>query len=205
MGSAGKPASEVWLLAASTGGLRAVSAFLASIRPLPDIGFLYAQHIETEQAGQLVKMIERRCRWPVKMLSDGDYVAEGEVAVVSPGEEFAIRHDGTLEFAGRSWTGPYSPCIDAVAAQLVNYYRDGASMIVFTGMGDNGVEGSQLIEASGGSVWVQSPATCIVSALPEAVLTRGAHHLLGDIATFADNFNQRRQVEEGRSLRAQGA
>jgi chemotaxis response regulator CheB len=61
-------------------------------------------------------------------------------------------------------------------------------MIVFSGMGDDGVVGSRLICEKGGSVMVQSPADCTVPALSEVVLKEGAFNHCGNVDQLRKAF-----------------
>jgi chemosensory pili system protein ChpB (putative protein-glutamate methylesterase) len=189
--AANTPASAVWLLAASTGGLRAVSQFLAKVRPTPGTGFVYAQHIEVTQVNQLVNMVERRSQWRAEVANAGSYVAEGFVTVVSPGEKISIGRDRFFRNARQPWSGLYRPNIDDICSELAACYQHHSGMIVFTGMGEDGVAGSKAIKAGGGSVWIQDPATCIAPALPEAVITDGEYDCSADIDALSRKFNRR--------------
>ncbi len=185
------PASEVWILAASTGGLKAVSQFLSNVRPAESIGFVYAQHIEAEQTEQLVKMIERRSPWRAELAGTNGFVAAGHVAVISPEKKTRIGRDRLFLAPEEPWRGNYRPNIDNICADVAASYQHCSGMIVFTGMGDDGVAGSFAIKASGGSVWVQAPATCVASALPELVVSRGAYDFIADIDELSCRFNLR--------------
>ncbi len=195
------PATQVWLLAASTGGLHAVGRFLAQVPPALGIGFVYAQHIQVEQAFQLVKMVKRNSQWRASMACAGGFAPEGYVTVVSPGERVSIDSNRLLNITGEKWSGQYRPNIDQVAADLAACYRQQSGMIVFTGMGDDGVAGSRAIKAAGGSVWVQSLSSCAATAMPEAILSRGENDVSADVDTLAAMFNTRLSAaSQGRFL-----
>jgi len=180
-------ARHVWLLAASAGGLQAVRAFLEGLDAFYGVAFIYAQHIEAEQANQLVKMIARNTPWDAQMALDGNRLTTGTVSVVCPAQR-VVFSSGLVSNARFSWTGSYAPNIDDVAAELANEYGPACGMIVFSGMGDDGVVGSRLIREKGGTVLVQSPADCTVSALPEAVIKGGAFDASGDIDQLRAGF-----------------
>ena len=48
-------------------------------------------------------------------------------------------------------------------------YTQSVNAIIFSGMCDDGVIGSQQVIAEGGEVWIQSPDTCVVGSMPENV------------------------------------
>lgn len=185
-----KRARHVWLLAASAGGLHAVRGFLEGLDALYDVGFVYAQHIEAEQANQLVKMVARNTPWHAQMALDGCLLTTGNVTVVCPAQRVVLSN-GLVSNSGSRWSGPYAPNIDDVAAELANEYGPACGMIVFSGMGDDGVAGSRMIRAKGGSVLVQSPTDCTVPALSEAVIKDGAFDTSGNIKQLREAFIKR--------------
>jgi len=180
-------AQTVWLLAASAGGLKAVRAFLEGLDSFHGVAFVYAQHIEAEQAEQLVKMITRNTQWHAQMALAGNLLTIGSVTVVPPEQRISLAK-GLVTTLPSPWPGPYAPNIDAVAAELASEYGSTCGMIVFSGMGDDGVAGSRLIREKGGSVLVQSPADCTVPALSEAVLERGAFNQSGNVDQLRKAF-----------------
>jgi len=197
-------AQSVWLLAASAGGLHAVRAFLEGLDSFYGVAFVYAQHIESEQASQLVKMITRNTPWRAQMALDGNLLTTGSVTVVPPAKRISLS-DGRVMTGTSPWPGPYAPSINGVAEELANEYGAVCGMIVFSGMGDDGVAGSRLIREKGGSVLVQSPADCTVPALSEAVIKHGAFDQSGHIDQLRDAFIQLLSPSSGHSgVMAQG-
>ncbi|MBQ0719658.1 MAG: chemotaxis protein CheB [Gammaproteobacteria bacterium] len=180
-------AQNVWLLAASAGGLQAVRSFLEGLHSFHGVAFVYAQHIEAEQAEQLVKMITRNTPWRAQMALGGNLLTTGSVTVVPPAQRISLGN-GLITTLSEPWPGPYAPNIDAVAAELASEYGSACGMIVFSGMGDDGVAGSRSIREKGGSVLVQSPADCTVPALSEAVLERGAFNQSGNVDELREAF-----------------
>ncbi|OUS14037.1 hypothetical protein A9Q89_00760 [Gammaproteobacteria bacterium 53_120_T64] len=180
-------ASKVWLLAASAGGLHAVRRFLADLNTSYGVAFVYAQHIDAEQAEQLVKMIVRNTSWRAGMARDGKPLANGSVTVVPPQQRISLSR-GLVSTHNSGWPGPYAPSIDNVAGELAREYGSACGMIVFSGLGDDGVAGSHLIRDNGGSVLVQSPADCTVPALSEAVLKYGSFCHSGSVEQLRERF-----------------
>lgn len=180
-------AQKAWLLAASAGGLQAVREFLEGLDSFYGVAFVYAQHIEAEQAEQLVKMITRNTPWHAQMALAGNLLTVGSVTVVPPEQRISLA-SSLVTTHSLPWPGPYAPNIDAVAAELASEYGSASGMIVFSGMGDDGVAGSHLIREKGGSVLVQSPADCTVPALSEAVLERGVFNHSGNVEQLREAF-----------------
>ncbi|MBQ0799009.1 MAG: chemotaxis protein CheB [Porticoccaceae bacterium] len=185
-------ARRLWVLAASTGGLKAVEEFLSLIDPAPGrgVGLLYAQHIEGAHVDQLEKMVTRSSNWGAQMADTGRFVLEGSVSIVRPDHKIRITPERKFQTLKAPWGGSYRPSIDYVAEMVARKYGAAAGLIVFTGMGDDGVLGSQHIRENGGQVWAQQPKTCMVSAMPDAVINAGTVDFTGSISELAAHFQQ---------------
>jgi chemosensory pili system protein ChpB (putative protein-glutamate methylesterase) len=119
------------------------------------------------------------------------FLFEGALAIVDPECRVRLDRERRLWVQPLPWGGRYRPSIDLVAESLALTYRDRAGMILFSGLGDDGVLGSQHLREQGGEVWVQEPRSCVAGAMPEAVLARGAVDYVGDVPALARRFNHR--------------
>ena len=195
IGCSGRRAARaecVWLLAASAGGPEAIERFLGDTIPPPGLALLYVQHLSSPYFPNLVRRLTARTRhWQVQVAAAGSHLLAGTLSVVSPDRRLRIARDGRLRILSAPWPGPYHPSADQVAESLALAYREAAGMIVFSGLGDDGALGSEHIREHGGEIWVQHPAGCVASAMPEAVLARGEVDYIGDVAALARRFNYR--------------
>ncbi len=184
-------ARYVWLLAASTGGVKAVMEFLQGLSSPPaKTGFVYAQHIDAGQEKQIVSAIKQRTVLEAEMAKTGDYVLPGKVTVISPKRRTQIMKGGHFQVAEQTWHGLYKPSIDHLAADVSRCYGPRGNMIVFTGMGDDGAKGSRFIAKAGGQIWVQEPKTCLVSSMPDRVIESGPIHYCGSPGKIASKLEQ---------------
>jgi chemosensory pili system protein ChpB (putative protein-glutamate methylesterase) len=185
-------ADHVWLLAASAGGPEAVERFLGDTIPPPGLALLYVQHLSAPYFPNLVRRLTARTRrWQVQVAAAGSRLLAGTLSVVSPDRRLRIARDGRMRLLSAPWPGPYPPSADPEAESLALAYREAAGMIVFSGLGDEGALGSEHIREHGGEIWIQHPAGCVASAMPEAVLARGEVDYIGDVAALARRFNYR--------------
>lgn len=189
-GAIARDNTQVWVLAASTGGVEAVARFLSLVECRDDVALVYVQHIFQEQHRHLLDVLRRRCRWPVCGVDYGSTLRRGWVTVPSAEERLDIDQDGLMGIShGDGWQHPYRPNIDEVTAQLLGFFGPGVNMIVFTGMGEDGCRGAELVAQRGGRVWVQSPLSCQASAMPEAVIRAVSAAFAGSIEELAEKFN----------------
>lgn len=174
------PASELWLLAASTGGPAAVKRFLAQLPADLGIAFLYVQHIDAQQTVTLNRMMTNAGHYPAQAATQGHVLAANSLTLITARDAVEILDNGTLMVKnGQPWKGCYAPSIDQVAANAARIYRARCNLIVFTGMGDDGAASCRLIKQVGGRVWVQSPDDCASDSMPVSALATGCVSLMG--------------------------
>jgi two-component system chemotaxis response regulator CheB len=88
------------------------------------------------------------------------------------------------------------PAVDVLFRSMAETYGCGTLAVVLTGMGQDGMKGSEPIVAAGGQVVVQDEATSVVWGMPGSVAHAGfAHQILplDDIAEHIQRVAQRSQ------------
>jgi chemosensory pili system protein ChpB (putative protein-glutamate methylesterase) len=183
-------AKRIWLLGASTGGLQAVRQFLSSVPVTSDLAFVYAQHIPGQQIATVLRMIEAQTGWTAREPSTGHFISPGTVTVISPKFETRVSREGWILRFASSWQGQYAPSIDQLANRLAQLYRQHSGVIIFTGMGDDGVRGCCAIKEYAGQVWVQDPQECTAAAMPQAVIQRCDIDFIGSVDQLARRLNE---------------
>lgn len=189
------PASELWLLAASTGGPAAVKRFLAELPANLGMAFLYIQHIDAQQAVTLNRMMSNAGHYPAMVATQGLVLAANSLTLITARDPVELLDNGTLMLNyGQQWKGSYAPSIDQVAANAARIYRERCNLIIFTGMGDDGAASCRLIKQVGGKVWAQSPSDCTSDSMPVSALATGCVSLTGTPEYLARALVQTRQT-----------
>jgi len=187
-----RPARQLWILAASTGGPAAVKRFLTCLPDKLGLAFIYAQHIDQRQMASLGRMMASASKYPVQLAHTGMVLAADRLVLVSAAEQVSILENRTLaQVAGRGWKGSYAPSIDQLVANAARIYRQDCGLIIFTGMGDDGAYACRLVKQLGGTAWVQAPADCTIDSMPSAALATGCIALSGTPETLAQALSQR--------------
>lgn len=153
----GPEPEHVWLLAASTGGPAAVNTFLERLPAGLPIAMIYAQHIEARFDRVLQDMGSGKGDYPIRLAGGEQRLVAGEVLVVPADHQLRFLPFGRAVKTRHLWRGQFQPAIDQVSAELADVYRTKLSMIVFTGMCNDGEIGTRITKACGGSVWAQTP------------------------------------------------
>ncbi len=181
-------AKIIWVLAASTGGPAAVKKFLSALPANINVGFIYVQHIDKGFDGTLVKAMNGSSVYPAKLIVHGDVVKNNEISIVPPDKATEIIANGTFIVKNQPWSAPYSPSVDSIVADTAYHFGENSGVIVFSGMGNDGVIGGKIMQRNGGKLWVQSLNSCTSTSMPEAVIDGGGVDLVGTPEELAEEF-----------------
>ena len=77
-----------------------------------------------------------------------------------------VIHDGPPENSCR-------PAADVLFRAAADVYGAGVLAVVLTGMGRDGLRGSESVRAAGGSILAQSEASSVVASMPAAIAAAG--------------------------------
>lgn len=189
-GDAQERATRVWVLGASVGGPQAVKEFLRAIpRELP-VAFVLGQHIGARFVGPLAEQLDKATALNVVAATAGLVLRSGQVLIAPVDQRIAIGIHGEFEFTGQGLTGSYRPSIDALIQEAACRYGDHAGAILFSGMGDDGLQGCRALVERGGIVWAQSADTCFVSSMPDHARAAGIVEFSGSPGGLARRLCQ---------------
>ncbi|MDQ1725601.1 MAG: two-component system, chemotaxis family, protein-glutamate methylesterase/glutaminase [Frankiaceae bacterium] len=170
-------------IGASTGGPDALSKVLNALPADFPVPIFIVQHMPPLFTRLFAGRLDSSSQLSVKEARDGDVPAAGNV-YIAPGDfHLSLRRDA----AGRprmvvSQEGPENwvrPAVDVLFRSMAEVYGERTLAVVLTGMGQDGMKGSEPIIACGGQIVVQDEATSIVWGMPGSVAQAGlAQHIL---------------------------
>lgn len=179
---------RVWVLAASIGGPEAVRAFMSRLpRGYPAL-FLLAQHLGDEFVPMMVQQLEQVCAMPVRVPGHGDRASHGEVLVVPAGQRLRVDAQGVVTLEALAGDGGFPHGLDTLLRDAADRFGADAGTIIFSGMGDDAVEGSRYLAGKGGTVLGQRPDTCVISTMVDAVQATGVMQSLGSPDELAEQL-----------------
>jgi chemosensory pili system protein ChpB (putative protein-glutamate methylesterase) len=204
------PPQAVWVLAASTGGPEAINEFLAALPAGLPVAFIYAQHINVGFERTLIGALERHKHYPPNLCRGEQYLRSGSLLVVPADQQLRFLPFHRVLETRSEWEGQYRPVIDQVVGDVARLYPQRCGVIVFSGMCDDGALGCRVVQASGGEVWVQTPATCVSPDMPNAALATGSVSRQGTPRELAQALGSRyshshsaRHADQGRGANPQ--
>jgi two-component system, chemotaxis family, protein-glutamate methylesterase/glutaminase len=161
-------------LAASAGGLAALTEVLSSLPPDFAAPVLVLQHMDPNHRSWLAEILSRRAALPVVQVQGGERLEAGRVYVAPPDFHLLVDRDGFLSLSHMERVHFVRPSADLLFASLAESWGEGAIAVVLTGTGRDGSEGVRAIKQHGGKVIAQDEASAQFSGMPEAACRTGA-------------------------------
>ncbi|MEO8194117.1 MAG: CheB methylesterase domain-containing protein, partial [Gemmatimonadales bacterium] len=167
------PARSAIVIAASTGGPKALADVVSHLAANLSAAVLIVQHMPADFLHSLAKRLSQVGPLPVKVATSGDSVMAGCV-YLAPGD----RHMSVVMKNGiptiRTDAGPaicgVRPSADPLFCSAARAFGENVVGVVLTGMGRDGSEGLRAIRAVGGGAIVQDRASSIIYGMPRAAL-----------------------------------
>lgn len=171
----------------STGGPQALTRLMSALPAGLNAPIAIVLHIPAGYTEALARRLDKASQLDVVEAEDGMVLRPGLAMLARGGMHLRVeRAGGTLVARlGMLPLRAFTPSVDELflsAAEVVGARTLG---IVLTGMGDDGLVGSQAISAAGGSLMTESSASCVVYGMPRCVDEAGlgaASYPLDDMA-----------------------
>jgi two-component system chemotaxis response regulator CheB len=161
-------------LAASAGGLTALSQVLSGIPGDFRAAIVVVQHLDPRHRSLMADILSRRTALHVRQAAEGDRMSPGTVFIAPPDRHLLVNPDSTLSLSQSELVHFVRPSADLLFESVAASYRDRAIAVVLTGSGSDGSMGVRGIKKMGGTVIVQDGKTAEFSGMPEAATHTGA-------------------------------
>lgn len=161
-------------MAASAGGLTALSRILSAIPAEFPAAILVLQHLDPRHRSLMADILCRRTPLPVKQAQEGDRLCPGTVYIAPPAVHLLVNTDGTLSLSHTELVHFVRPSADLLFESVAASYRDRAIAVVLTGTGSDGNMGVKAIKKMGGTVIAQDQKSSEFFGMPGAAIHTGA-------------------------------
>lgn len=175
-GNAVRLPPKVVVIGVSTGGPTALGAIFPEFPPDFPLPILVVQHMPPLFTRLLAERLQATCRLAVQEASSGEPVTGGKV-LIAPGDfhmKVNAHRGGARIFLDQS--PPLNSCrpaVDALFTSASEVYGGAAIAVILTGMGQDGLRGTQILKAKGARVLAQDEPSSVVWGMPGAVVTAG--------------------------------
>jgi two-component system chemotaxis response regulator CheB len=167
-------AFDVVAVAASAGGLQALSGVLSLLPADFPAALVVVQHLDPRHRSLMADILSRRTALKVKQAEEGDELSPGTVHIAPPNKHLLVNPDGTLTLAQSELVHFVRPSADLLFESVAASFKDRAIAVVLTGTGSDGTMGVQAIKKMGGTVIAQDEATAEFFGMPGAAIHTGS-------------------------------
>ena len=170
------------VIGSSTGGPQALRDLISIIGPRVNIPIFITQHMPKTFTVVLAEHLSRTARKKVVEGCDGMPVKPGGI-YLAPGDfHMTVRKAGMGTVIGLNQKPPENYCrpsVNPLFRSAAKVYANKALAIMLTGMGQDGLEGTQSLHDAGNRVIAQDEASSVVWGMPGAIANAGlAHEIL---------------------------
>ena len=176
---------EIVALAASAGGLKALTDVLAALpRDFP-AALVVVQHLDPRHRSLMAEILGRRTSLLVKEAREGDTLERGLALIAPPNRHLLVNPDRTVSLSQSELVHFVRPSADLLFESAAASYKERAIAVVLTGSGRDGAMGVKAIKKMGGTVIVQDEKTSEFFGMPNAAQQTGLADFILPLAEIA--------------------
>ncbi len=193
---------EVVVIGVSTGGPNALAEVFGALPADLPVPILIVQHMPPMFTRLLAERLTASSKVPIEEATTGAVVRPGR-ALIAPGNfHMLVARDGLQVRAVLNQEPPENSCrpaVDPLFRSAVKVYRGGVLAVVLTGMGQDGLRGSELVREARGQIIAQDEATSVVWGMPGFVVRAGLADKVLPLSLVANEIVRRTRGESTRS------
>ena len=165
------------VLASSTGGPRALSAFFSLLPADFPVPIIIVQHNSSGFDKSFAQWLDTYTNLNVKVAEEGEVPSAGTVYVAQTDRHLELRQkagqDCCLCYNNNEPENNQKPAADVLFRSAAESLRESLISIVLTGMGSDGALGTQRIREMGGITLAQDEESSLIYGMPKAAVETG--------------------------------
>lgn len=168
--------ASILAIGVSTGGPNALAALIPALGDSLPVPVVIVQHMPPGFTRMLAERLSSLSGLRIREGVEGELLKAGEVWIAPGGRHMAVEasRDGVrLRLNDAPPENSCRPAVDVLFRSVAAAYGSKVLGVVLTGMGQDGLRGSQSICSAGGVILAQDEATSVVWGMPGAVATAG--------------------------------
>jgi len=166
-------AFDVVAVAASAGGLKALSLVFSMLPPDFPAAVVVVQHLDPRHRSLMADILSRRTPLQVKQAAEGDRLRPGTVYIAPPDRHLLVNPDGSLSLSQSELVHFLRPSADLLFESVAASYKERSIAVVLTGSGSDGTMGVQAVKKMNGTVIAQDEKTSEFFGMPSAAIQTG--------------------------------
>jgi two-component system chemotaxis response regulator CheB len=168
-----EPAFGIVAIAASAGGLNAITLLIRALPADFPVPLVIVQHLDRRHRSLIADILSRRTKLRVKQAEEGERVAAGSIYIAPPNRHLLVNADHSLSLTHTELVHFVRPSADLLFESVAASYRDRAIGVVLSGSGSDGAMGVQAIKKMGGTVLAQNKESAEFFGMPGAAAQTG--------------------------------
>lgn len=168
----GSRSGRIVVIAASTGGPRALTTVVKQLPEKLGQGLLIVQHMPSGFTQSLATRLDSYCGLDISEAGSGEKIKPTHGYVAQGGKHLRVRRH-RVELSDEAPIGGLRPCADVTIADVVTEFGGDVVLAVLTGMGRDASKGARLVHDAGGVVIAEHEDTTTVYGMPRAVVEAG--------------------------------
>ena len=164
---------EIVALAASAGGLKALTDVLAALPREFPAALVVVQHLDPRHRSLMADILSHRTSLLVREACADDVVRPGVLYMAPPDRHLLVNPNMRLMLAETELVHFVRPSADLLFESAAACCRERTIGVVLTGTGSDGNMGVQAIKKVGGTVLVEDPETAEFNGMPDAAVRTG--------------------------------
>jgi two-component system chemotaxis response regulator CheB len=161
-------------IAASAGGITALSHVLGGLPSGFPVPVVVVQHLDPRHKTVIAEVLGRRAKMPVKLAREGEKAEAGTIYIAPPNHHLLVGTDGMLSLSSSELVHFVRPSADLLFESVAGSYGPRAIACVLTGTGSDGAMGASAVKSRGGTVIAEDPELAEFKSMPEAAVAAGA-------------------------------
>jgi two-component system, chemotaxis family, protein-glutamate methylesterase/glutaminase len=185
---------EIVAVASSTGGPNALSAVVGSLPADLRVPVVVVQHMPELFTKLLAERLNSIAKVNVHEAVAGESLQPGTVYIAPGGHHLeTVRERGQVRIRLHDEPPENScrPAADVLFRSVAAAYGGGSLAVVLTGMGQDGLLGSEVIHSGGGQIIAQDEASSVVWGMPRAVVEAGIANSVLPLHCISEEITRR--------------
>jgi two-component system, chemotaxis family, protein-glutamate methylesterase/glutaminase len=165
--------SRALLIATSTGGPRALAEVIPGLPSPLGLGTMIVQHMPAGFTASLAARLDRSSPLSVREAQGGESLEPGVALIAPGGRHLRLAPTGEMTLSDEPPLGGLRPRADLLIEDAAAKWGDRLTLVVLTGMGNDGLRGAKEVRRNGGRILVEAEETCTVYGMPRAIVEAG--------------------------------
>lgn len=182
-------------LAASAGGLEALTSLLKNTEKHDSLCIVIAQHLSPDHESLLANLLARESNFPILTAKNGMPLTPGTAVVIPPGYNGTVSAD-KIFLQSTHQHGVPKPSANDLFVSMAETYHERAVAVVLSGTGTDGARGCREIKARDGFVFAQLLSEAKYEGMPKSAIDTGCVDRVLSAAQIANELIRLCNYEE---------